>query len=445
VSTAERPVPDGLAEFLDRQRWFAGKGREYTVQQLTSLGRLHDDPPVDVLLLEVDEDGERVVYQLPVEHRYDVPSRLDHAVIGTDPDGIVCDALHDREVTGAWLAHLNADAQVGAMRFHRVGDDVAPLGRPSLVMTAEQSNTSVVFGDAMILKVYRRVVPGANPDVEVHTGLAAVGCRHIAQPLGWVDSPYGTLAFLQEFLASGTEGWELAKASIRDLFVEADLHADEVGGDFAREAERLGAVTAEVHAALRTAFPPTLLSAQEVRDRAARMHARLDSAVREVPRLAPYAPGLRATFDALAEAGPVPAQRVHGDFHLGQTMRTAAGWKVLDFEGEPATPATERRAPDTPLRDVAGMLRSFDYVARQVLLDHPDDPQRTYRAEEWAQRNRTAYCRGYARVSGHDLAESTVLLRALEAEKAVYEVVYEARMRPTWLPIPLAAVERLAG
>lgn len=440
----ERPVPDGLAEFLDRQRWFAGKGRQYTVLGLTSLGRLRDDPPVEVLLLDVDEAGEPVRYQLPVEHRGDVPSRLDHAVIGTDPAGIVCDALHDREVTGSWLALMNDGAEVGQMRFHRVGAVPVRTDHPSLIMTAEQSNTSVVFGDAMILKVYRRVTPGPNPDVEVHTGLASVGCQHIARPLGWVDSPFGTLAFLQEFLASGTEGWELAKASVRDLFVEADLHADEVGGDFAREAERLGAVTAEVHAALREAFPTTTLGTAEIGARVARMHARLDAAVGEVPRLVPYAAGLRAAFDALAEVGPIPAQRVHGDFHLGQTMRTAAGWKVLDFEGEPATPAEDRRAQDTPLRDVAGMLRSLDYAARQVLLDHPGDPQRTYRAEEWAERNRAAYCRGYAAAAGHDPAESAVLLRALEAEKAVYEVVYEARLRPTWLPIPLAAVERLA-
>lgn len=437
-------LPDGLTQFLDRQRWFAEKGREYRVLGARPLGRIHDDPPVDVVLVDVEAEGRRSVYQLVLERRDSAEERLEHALVGREGQGYVYDALHDRQVTGSLLELIEAEATRGQLRFHRIGHQPVPPSGPSLVMTAEQSNTSLLFGDSLIMKMYRQVAPGVNPDVEVHSGLAAVGCTVIATPLGYLDSPEGTLAFLQEYLADGTDGWEIAKASVRDLFVEADLHPGECGGDFASDAERLGATTGQLHAALREAFPTGSLSPVDLAGRAARMGERLADAVAQVPDLAAFEPGLRRSFDALAALGQeVPSQRVHGDFHLGQTLRITSGWKVLDFEGEPQTPAQERRAPDTPLRDVAGMLRSIDYAARQVLLDHPDDQQRAYRAAEWVEHNRAAFLRGYGYLPEDDRA--AVLLRALETEKAVYEVVYESRMRPTWLAIPLAAIERLAG
>jgi len=285
--------------------------------------------------------------------------------------------------------------------------------------------------------------------VEVHVALAAVGCPHIATPLGWVDSPDRVLAFLQEFLVGATEGWESAQASVRDLFLEADLHPGDCGGDFAGEAERLGTVTAELHAALREAFPAAVLDSAGLAVRAQLMRDRLVAAAAEVPALRPYTGRLAMAFDELSAAAhaglELPVQRVHGDFHLGQVLRTAGGWKILDFEGEPATPADERRALDTPLRDVAAMLRSLDYAARIVLLDHPADIQRAYRAAEWVEHNSGAFCRGYATAAGRDPREDAALLRALETEKAVYEVIYESRMRPSWAALPMAAIERLAG
>lgn len=171
-----------------------------------------------------------------------------------------------------------------------------------------------------------------------------------------------------------------------------------------------------------------------------RFRRRLDRAVAEVPRLGEHADVAAEAFDRLGDLGhEVPVQRVHGDYHLGQVMRTTADWVVLDFEGEPGQPLAERRALDSPLRDVAGMLRSFEYAARHLLADHPDADGLEHRAQEWSERNRAAFLAGYSEGGGRVRGDEAVLLRALELSKAVYEVVYEARNRPSWLPIPLAA------
>ncbi len=163
-----------------------------------------------------------------------------------------------------------------------------------------------------------------------------------------------------------------------------------------------------------------------------------------VGQLEPYGEVIRATYADLASIEePVILQRVHGDLHLGQVLRTVTGWTILDFEGEPARSIAVRRELDTPLRDVAGMLRSFDYAAQHLRVGEVTDPQLTYRATEWVARNRQAYCAGYAEAGGVDPAEFGVLLSALEADKAIYETVYEARNRPHWLSIPLHSFERL--
>jgi maltokinase len=339
---------------------------------------------------------------------------------------------------------------VDGVHFVHTADEAdIPLEEASLALTSEQSNTSLVFGDVAIMKAFRRVEPGLNPDIEIHAELTRLGARHIARLLGFVsadvDGEPWSLAMLQEYMTTASDGWQLATASVRDLMAEADLHAEEAGGDFAGEAHRLGVSTAEVHTDLVAAFGSSTLTSADLAERAASMEARLTGALAEVPQLAEVAGGLRQAYRDLAELSePVSAQRVHGDLHLGQVLRTVHRWVFLDFEGEPAKSISERRALDSPIRDVAGMLRSFDYAARHQLIDVGATPQSEFRATEWADRNRAAFCSGYAEGGGLDPAEAAVLLRAFEADKAVYELVYEARNRPNWLPIPLASLQRLA-
>ena len=461
VSIAPAELAPLLALWLPAQRWFAGKGRPFTVSGVTALGTLTERPwRSDVWLVAVryGDDGTTETYQVPLVRRPEPADQVSHVLVGDTPDPDYggrswwYDALHDKEVTGAWLAGIVAGRRDGALSFVP-GPQAAglPLDATSLVNTGEQSNTSLIFDDAAILKVFRRVYAGFNPDIEVHQALGSLddGDRHVARLLGHVtgDLPTGEhadLAMLQEFFRTAADGWELAKISVRDLYAEADLHADEVGGDFAGEAHRLGAATAEVHADLARALPTGLLQPADLVERAGAMGRRLDAALPTVPELEAYAPGLRAAFAALgAHPTPVPVQRVHGDYHLGQVLRTSHRWVVLDFEGEPAKPLSERTGLDSPVRDLAGMLRSFDYAARHLLADHPYEPHLAYRADEWAQRNRDAFLDGYVDSGGPDPRADAVLLRAYEADKAVYEAVYEARNRPRWLPIPLSSLARL--
>jgi len=330
-------------------------------------------------------------------------------------------------------------------------------GLDSLVLGGEQSNTSLVFGDESILKVFRRLSPGPNPDLEVTTALARLGSEQIAEPLGYIETSLEgvttSLAILSHYLRLATDGWTLAATSVRDLYASAgdtagdtsgvaahsgSLHAADAGGDFAGESRRLGIATAAVHADLAAAFGTEELGSEEMVELSEQMFRKLDLTVAAVPELAKHSDMISDAYHQLAKLrGPVPVQRVHGDYHLGQVMRTENGWVVLDFEGEPATPLVQRRALSSPLRDVAGMLRSFDYASRYQLIGHPEEAALSDVARDWERRNATAFCAGYAEAGGLDPVANQVLLRASQLDKAVYEVLYEARHRPSWLPIPL--------
>jgi maltokinase len=457
VTLPEHDLQPLVVQWLPAQRWFAGKGRGTRAVTVRRIALLASGPPeVSVWLADVTyDDGTTETYQLPLVLRPELVATLEHVLLGSVAiDGEpywIYDALHDKDVTQEWLIGIRDEATLGPLRFERLAEaDDVPVGQSSLVTTAEQSNTSLVYGDQAILKVFRRLEPGINPDIEVHRALTELGARHIARLIGSVtadlDEQPTSLAMLQEFMVTATDGWELAKTSVRDLMAEGDLHAEEAGGDFAGEAERLGVATAEVHADLARAFGTSVLAGEDLTARAAAMHVRLDRALQIVPQLAEVEDGLREAFDAFSSASKTAAlttQRIHGDLHLGQVLRTVHRFVVLDFEGEPAAELQSRRAFDSPLRDVAGMLHSFDYAARHQLVDSPGTAQLEYRAEEWAQRNRAAFRAGYAEASGHELDRDDAVIRGFEADKAVYQAVYETRHRPAWLAIQLASLAKL--
>lgn len=471
-----------LQAYLAQARWFGGKGRPFAVTGLHRLhlglgsatGRRADEPRVCIELTTVsypdtsagldantDPDTDEV-YQLPLACYPSPVDRLVHALIGewTDPDFghvFAYDALHDRRANAVWLAGFDRAEEYDELVFHRLRGHDLDTSAQSTLYFGEQSNSSVVFGEDSLMKVFRRLTPGPNPDIDIHRALTEAGSEHAAALYGWLEAPVAPgadqplqLAMLQQFLRTASDGWQAALASVRNLFAEGDLHADEVGGDFAGEAHRLGTAVAEVHEALRSHFPTTSVDSVQT---AAAMNGRLDAALTDVPSLAAYAEGIRAIFARLAETTiSLPAQRVHGDLHLGQALRTSKGWKLVDFEGEPARPLAERMLPDSPWRDVAGMLRSFDYAARAVEHDLSSDPdgaaQLAYRAEEWAERNRAAFLQGYLEQStgtaDPPTAEEQLVTAVYEADKAVYEVRYEARNRPDWIDIPLAGLSRIA-
>ncbi|MFG2682756.1 maltokinase [Streptomyces sp. NPDC048392] len=438
-----------LREWLPRQRWFAGKGRPVTGFSLVAATELL---PADSrlglhhVLVRAhqqyapaggapEEPGD--CYQLLIGTREALPPRLAPALIGRVTDGPAAghtayDALYDIRPAEVLLEALRSGARIGGLRFERAPDQEIRAGLVPRLMTAEQSNSSVVYGDTFILKLLRRIVPGVNPDLELPLALAREGCPRVPAPAGWMVADLNgrswVLGVLQPYVQGATDGWDLA---LRELAK---------GEDFVAEARALGRATAEVHTALARALPTVTLGHAQARQLVDGMIERLDEAVQAVPLLGSYAPALRTAFTALAdlaaEGRTWTAQRVHGDLHLGQCLRSPDGeWSLIDFEGEPAKPLAERRLPQPAVRDVAGMLRSFDYAAHSAGVSVPG----------WAESCRAAYCTGYAEAGGHDPRTDPVLLRAYETDKAVYEVLYEARHRPEWLPVPLAAVRRLSA
>jgi maltokinase len=449
-------LTDLFREWIPQQRWFGGKGREWT--DVTEDGFFLDrgNPVLSVHRVRISyRDGARETYLVPLSWRDHPAEELESAFVGAvsneGNESFAYDAMRDRESTLPWLIHLAQGSTIGPMHFSPAEQSHIPEGLPGDIVSGEQSNTSLIYGQEAILKLFRRLEPGLNPDVEIHAALRRTDNEHIASLLGHIeidDASGGepaTVAMLQTFVPNASDGWRLATASVRDLYAEGDLHADEVGGDFAADSERLGAATASVHADMAEVLPTEPAAAEWYADVARQMTERLDAAIQVVPQLEEFADGLRQVYAAVADSTePVVRQRVHGDLHLGQVLRTTTGWIILDFEGEPARPLAERRELDSPLRDVAGMLRSFDYAARHMLVEQPEDTQRAYRAQEWAARNRSAFCTGYSEASGLDPCGDSPLLRAFEADKAVYECVYEARNRPHWLMIPLQSLSRIA-
>lgn len=439
-------VAELVEKALPRARWFAGKGRPACVRALIPLPWLESAelPAVRFEIAEVVPVGapdDAAHYLIAVCYRRAADPAgpglgvADHPELGSVA---VHDATTDpyagdlvlRLVSGA--AEL-ADEDTGTLRAHLVDGSALRLGLPVRRFAGEQSNTSLMFGDVAMLKLFRRLEPGRNLDIETHRELGAgAAAGRIAALYGWLDAEWvdsqgvvrhADLGLLVEQFSQAVDGWQAAVD-----------HAT-AGADFGDDAAEIGAALREVHQGLADAFGTDVVRASAQADI---MRVRLAETIGVVDHLAP----LHGALDSrLAELDSMeqPVQRIHGDFHLGQTLWARGAWKVIDFEGEPLKDPGERRAFDTVWRDVAGMLRSFDYAGAYAVRERGADPQL---AAHWVRETSRAFVAEYA---GRDLEGiEQQILRAYQIDKAAYECRYEAGNRPAWLPIPLAALATLA-
>jgi predicted trehalose synthase len=405
-----------LEEWVMKQRWFASKAREVAAVNVLERVTLSEQPALELQLVEARfQAGTHELYQL-------LPGEGEDAVRA--------------------LARLLGDeATIGGVAFH---GGLEPGGHIR-AMGAEQSNSSIVFGEQQVLKIFRRVEPGVNPELEMLRFLSMGGFGAVAALSGWYDI-YGELmqatrGVMEELVAEARDGWELA--------------LDDPLGALARLPE-LGAATGEMHSVLASDPSDPAFAAEEPSVEAlSLLTATIDEQIEQVfldlppdaPALAPIAGRGEEVRDRLQLMSHVGVGgrliRHHGDYHLGQTMLADRGWTILDFEGEPARSLLERRRKRSPLRDVAGMLRSFAYAASAAeLLRGVPAP------EGWEEQARRGFLDAYLETVDQSLLPAgrpatDKLLAIFELEKAVYELRYELNNRPDWVPIPVAGIARL--
>ena len=441
-----------LAAWLLDRRWFGSKARDVASIHVLDVVTIHDGPPaLSAALVEARyPGGTHDVYQLVLGVG---ANGFDEAVVDEVGGVAVYDAFADPRACDLLGGLLRDGAEVhgehARVEFHwrddveppRPGARVRPIG-------AEQSNTSIVFDDALVLKAFRRVEAGDNPELEMLRFLSARGFAHVAELGGWyqyegelMDATFGVV---QRFVPNARDGWELA--------------LDELADDperFVTRLRDLGAVVGRMHTVLASdptdpAFAPEEPSDESLALLTATIDEEIERVFLELPdseAVAPIAGHAAEVRDRLQLLSHVGARgkliRTHGDLHLGQTMLGDDGWVVLDFEGEPARPLLERRRKRSPLRDVAGMLRSFAYAASASEL------QRKRAAPGgWEERAREAFLSGYFETVDPVLmppgeAPTRTLLSIFELEKAVYELRYELNNRPDWVGIPVAGIARL--
>jgi maltokinase len=448
VSLLDRDV---LQEWIVEQRWFGSKSREVSQTELAEVVTLRADSPQLVIALVEARFGEGTheTYQLPLGLR-PVEEGWTERVIAEAGGWTVYDALADGALGRELLHRIRQGDRVEPLQFQWSAS--APAGAAGSVevrpVGVEQSNSSVVFGESLILKAFRRVEPGVNPELELLRFLSEREFPHIAPLAGWYEIQGrqidATLGILQEYLVDARDGWELALDELRD---------DPRG--LLDRLRSLGEVTGELHTALGSehndpAFSPDEPSAEALALLTADVDEQIERLFVDLPESEGLAPvigrgqDVRERLQALSHIGAGGRViRTHGDLHLGQTMLADRGWVILDFEGEPARPLPERRLKRSPLRDVAGMLRSFSYAAAGARI-----LRGTSAPEDWEDRARQAYLDGYReRVDPALLPPGQQafdqLLAVFELEKAVYELRYELNNRPDWVGIPVAGILRL--
>jgi maltokinase len=435
---------DALRDHVTGQRWFGAKAREVSHFGIVETIPVRDGEPalVDAFVEVRFGAGTHELYQLPLGFR---PEPWDAGVVVAGGGWVAYDALCDTELALALHDRIRG-AEPGS-GFHRTAE--LPAAASARAVGVEQTNSSVVYDDASVLKLYRRVEPGENPELELLRFLTERGFGHIAPLLGWWEVGGGrvmdaTLGVLQEFVAGGADGWELTLDG---------LERGDEGLDRLRE---LGGVVGELHRLLGSDasdpdFAPEEPSVESLALLTATIDEEIERVFRDLPDEAPLWPihhrgeEVREKLRGLSTIGAGgKVIRHHGDLHLGQALRSPdRRWVLLDFEGEPARSLPERRRKRSPLRDVAGMLRSFAYAAAAVRR------QRGGAAPEgWEGRAREAFLAGYHATTDAALlppsdAATKQLLQVFELEKAVYELRYELEHRPDWVEIPVEAIVRL--
>ncbi|MCU1532297.1 MAG: 1,4-alpha-glucan branching enzyme [Arthrobacter sp.] len=465
-----------LRAWLPRQRWFPVKSAEFTFEPAGGLrldgGR--GEAELEVALVAVrypTADGSRTdVVQVPLSFRREPLPGAESALIGeisggSPAEGTTADAghrwiydgVHDPAFVAAWLELMRTGGTTpsgNAVGYRVESDHRLPFATGTVkVLSGEQSNSSVIVDDgesAVIVKFFRVLSEGHNPEVEIGGALTAERTAEVPATLGWVTGEWksspegqtggvspvqGELAVAHEFLAGGLDAWRLA--------VEGAL----TGTDFTAEAHALGVATATVHRRLAQALG---VSAESVpgHDIAAGVAQRVRQSWAEAgDAVGPYGDALDTLLARLEGTSAGPLQRIHGDLHLGQILQVPGGsgtvprWAILDFEGEPLRPISQRNFPDVPLRDVVGMLRSFDYAAGAAVRESPGATVPATWVDDCAE----AFLAGYAEVTPGSIDRNSPLFMALWLDKALYEVVYELRNRPDWLSIPVNASRRLLG
>jgi len=425
------------SEWLAAQRWYRAKTRTLAGVELFDAAEIGGSAGWLLVLEAAESAGGHA--------RYLVPVALDGDQFREPRDGegvwraITTLMLDGGDLAGARGRFLFTPTTAGSKLL--AGGAAALALLPERRLGVQQSNTSVAIGEALMLKVYRLVEPGPNPEVEVNAFLTDVGFREAPALAGSatyeLDGEPHSAAMLQQLVHSAGDAWS---------WVLDRLAAWPRGpADAIRGVAQIGRLTAGMHAALAShpaapGFPSRPATRDELSAWGSAAEAQLGAALGVLdeanrPRLAGLAPRIKAGFGAIEGARSAPVSRIHGDYHLGQLLRTGGGFTVIDFEGEPARTLSERRAPASPLRDLAGMLRSLDYAAHTAIAEDRAPDERS----DWVAAARAALLEGYGGV----LPDEAPLLAAFELEKACYEVVYEANNRPDWTWLPLGALERL--
>jgi maltokinase len=447
---------EDIPEWLERQRWYASKSRHVTGIEVTDSVVLGEQPLLALVLVQaMFASGAHELYQLPLSVRNGPPPSEDVEPITSLDSWSAYDALADPAQAARLLEQIDAAEEIetdgGCVRFRRTdGPQMLVDSSTARTVGAEQSNSSLVFDDRLVLKVFRRLEPGINPELELLRFLGGKGFRNIAPLYGWYEydglALTATLGVAQEFIADAVDGWQLALGSLSSE-AETDTLIERLA--------ELGTVTGEMHSVLGSdpgdpAFSPESPSGETMSLLTATIDEdieRIFSRLPESEALAPIAGRGEEVRELLSTRSQLGAGgrmiRAHGDYHLGQTLLAPSGWVVIDFEGEPARPLSERRQKRSPLRDVASMLRSFAYASSAVEILHgrPAPP-------EFERRAREAFLEPYfaavdpALLPGGDAAVENLLF-VYELEKAIYELRYELDNRPDWVSIPAAGIRRL--